>query len=397
MPTKSRAMPKSSGQSQARRGSRQPRVSQETSTATTMDIRNDDAPHFSYSSSLPYRRCHPGSQVTDSVTTKDQSCSKTSYAQPTCYLADSDPSFTAIELPYVSGVPWDSDMPMDNLILEPCQPFITNEPYQYPEPSESLTSGAQSLFDQVAFDSSINLSNAQFPGYNVLAPGMMDDAFKHDFPSGPMSYDSGSSVYTSPPTSPELQGQNWPGMPGDYSADGQYTTHGNYNLAYPHLTGFSPQAFSPLSPPMSDDDPLATLTCIRSTPNGRQPSAENSMDFLGNSKSKSIYGRHCGSDPGTTATLATLATSYTPGSTQSSRPVQRILKPASEKPKVHDLGSQPTPLSAHAKPKEKPETVQPRNHHLYKITPGQDGLFRCPFASETQCAHMPTKQKCGYE
>ena len=41
--------------------------------------------------------------------------------------------------------------------------------------------------------------------------------------------------------------------------------------------------------------------------------------------------------------------------------------------------------------------LNPRNHILYRAHPGKDGLFRCPFANSSGCAHMPTKQKCGYE
>jgi hypothetical protein len=396
MPARFRIVSKSSSQSQTGHGPRQSRSSLETSSATTMDIRDTAEPCFSYSSCLPHRHSNRDCPVTNCIAAKDQLSYDTSYTRGPLYPTNSEASLT-IGMPSTSGVSWNNEIPMDNLILDQCQPFMTNESYQYSETSGSLTSGSQSMFDHLAIDPSFSLSSAPYSGYNALPPGITNDLFKHDFTSGSISYDSGSSVYTSPPTSPELQEQNWAGMPSDYGATGQYEANGNSNYVYPHLSGFSQQAYSPPSPPMSDDDPHAGLTSVRPNFTGRQLSTGNSTDDLENSKSRGTHVRYRGLDSGSTGTSARLAGSFTQISTQSSRPAQRILKPASEKPRGHDQGSQPTPSSTHAKPKEKPETVQPRNHHLYKALPGKDGLYRCPFARETQCAHKPTKQKCSYE
>ena len=39
-----------------------------------------------------------------------------------------------------------------------------------------------------------------------------------------------------------------------------------------------------------------------------------------------------------------------------------------------------------------------RDHYLYKnAAPQQDGLYHCPWESETSCNHKPEKLKCNYE
>jgi len=398
--TKMTAMPrvlsKPSTQSHSTRHSRQSRSSQDVSSATTMGVQDSAQPYFSFPSSLPHRHSTRDREITKWIAAKDKiSYGDTTYSQGQLYLTDSDASFLINGIPTTSGVSWDNATPMGNLILDQCQPFLTNEPYQPSTSNGSSNSGPQSLFDPLAVDPSINLSTAPYLGSNTLGVGTTDLSFKNDFASGSISYDSSSSICMSPPVSPELQGQNWPGMPGDYGANGEYATHGTSSFVYPDLGGFWHQPSSPPSPPMSEGGPNATFPSVRQPLAGSQTSIGNSIPELGNGKPRSTQSRYRGG--AVAGTLARLSSSIGQSSTQPSRPAQRILKPASEKPRGRDHGSQPVPLSAHIKPKEKPEAAQPRNHHFYKALPGKDGLFRCPFVRETRCAHPATKQKCGYE
>ena len=395
MPARSRVLSKSSSHPHAVRGPRQSRPSQATSSATTMDVRDAADPNISFASILPQGHSNRDREVTKWIAAKDaSSCNDSRFAQGQFCMTDSD-SFLTAELPASSVISWDNVLPIDNLILDQCQTFMTNDQYQFSDTSGSLPSGSHPMFDSLAIDPSINLPNASYPTYNTLAPRMPEDAFLNDFASGPVSYDSSSSVYISPPLSPELEGQNWPEVPDGYST--LFATTGSSELAYRHLSGIPHHASSPPSPPISDDDHAAVMNSVRSAFVGNQLPTENSVYDSGSSNSRGDQGRHSNSDPGTTSTSTRVSGSLAQSSSQPSRPAQRILKPASEKPRGYDQESQPTPSSAHGKPKEKPETAQPRNHHLYKALPGKDGLFRCPFASQTQCAHLPTKQKCGYE
>jgi hypothetical protein len=38
-----------------------------------------------------------------------------------------------------------------------------------------------------------------------------------------------------------------------------------------------------------------------------------------------------------------------------------------------------------------------RSHPHYKAKPGPDGNYHCPYASQKDCEHRPTPQKCQYE
>ncbi len=166
---------------------------------------------------------------------------------------------------------------------------------------------------------------------------------------------------------------------------------------YPHPGGFLHQLSSPPSPPISDGDSHAALALDQQPLSGAQLPLANTTQVAGNCNIRSSRSGYRHPQPAMTGTAAKISSTTGQSSTLPSRPAHRILKPASEKPREYDQGTQPSTLSAHTKLKEKPETAQPRNHHLYKALPGKDGLFRCPFAKENQCVHMPTKQKCAYE
>jgi hypothetical protein len=398
MPTRFRVPSKSSGRSYSSRRSRQSRSSQDTSSATTMDIRDAAQPCFSFPSSVSHRHSYRDHGITQWVVSKDEvSCEDTSYTRGQPHMTDSSASLLTGNAQTTSGASWDNAMPIDNLIVDQCQPFITNDPYQLSTSGGTSNPGTQPLFDPLAIDPSMNLSTALYPGTNALAVSMSDDSFKNDFTSGPISYGSSNSMYMSPPVSPELEGQNFPGLPVHYGANGEYATQGTTNFMYPQVRGFSQRPSSPPSPPMSDSDPYAALTSAQQPLLGSQAFMETFMQEADACQINRAQGHHRGSEPATSSTSAKISPSTGHTSNQSSRPAQRVLKPASEKPRGYDQGSQSVALSAHTKPKEKPETAQPRNHHLYKALPGKDGLFRCPFARETLCAHTPTKQKCGYE
>ena len=178
MPTKSKTMSKSSRQSPTGRGPGQSRCNQSTSFAATMDTQISADPCLSYSSNLPHRNSNRNCPITKCVAPEDEFSYNTSYARNPFDLTDPESSFLTIDMPSASDVTWDNEIPMDNLILDQCQPFMTNEPYQYSETSGSLTSGSQSMFYPLALDPSINFSTAAFQGYNVLAPGMTDYPFK---------------------------------------------------------------------------------------------------------------------------------------------------------------------------------------------------------------------------
>jgi hypothetical protein len=313
-------------------------------------------------------------------------------------MADSSASLLNGNAQPTSGASWDNALPIDNLIVDQCHPFITNDPYQLSTSNGTSNPGVQPLFDPSIVDPSMNLSTALYPGTNALAVSMSDDSFKNGLTSRSISYGSSNSMCLSPPVSPELEGQNFPGLPVDYGANGEYATHGTTNFMYPQVRGFSHQRpSSPPSPPMSDSDPYAALTSAQQPLLGSQVFMGNFMQEADACQISRTQGHHRGSEPATSSTSAKISPSMGQTSHQSSRPAHRILKPASEKPRGYDQGSQSVALSAHTKPKEKQETAQPRNHQLYKASPGKDGLFRCPFAKETLCAHTPTKQKCGYE
>ena len=397
MPMRPRTPSKICSQPHSTRVPRKPRSSKHRSSATTMDIQDSAQPHFSYPSSLLQRHSRDR-EITQWIAAKDEfSYGETSYAPGPLYMTGSDSSFLTDDLQNPSGVSWESTMPMDDLIFEQCQPFMTNEPYQLSDASGSSNSASQSMFDPLAIDPAISLPTAPYTGSNALTVGMIDNSFKNDFASGPISYDSSSSVYMSPPVSPELQEQTWPEFPSDYGTNAEYSTHGTTKFMYPQLGGLSHRLSSPPSPPISDGDSHAALVSVRQPLLACQLSLETPVGEAGASTIQTSGGRSCGSASVITPTSARLSCSVSQTPTQSSRPAQRILKPASEKPTAHDQGSQPAASPTHMKPREKLETVQPRNHHLYKALPGKDGLFRCPFAQETLCAHMPTKQKCGYE
>lgn len=41
--------------------------------------------------------------------------------------------------------------------------------------------------------------------------------------------------------------------------------------------------------------------------------------------------------------------------------------------------------------------MAPREHKLYHVGPGENGLYYCPFAGSDDCTHKPEKLKCNYE
>lgn len=393
--TKSRNLSKSSGQTHSTRGSRQSGSSQAIPPATTMN--NPDAAEHQSFSGLPHRHSILDPQTPSLFVAKDEMYQDTGF-QGQLYATDSDSSFSTGAVRTTSGASWDNTMSMGDLGLEHCQPFITNERYQVADSTVSLRGASQSMFVPLAIEPSIDFSTAPYLGPNTVTVGIAENSFENDFPSGSISYDSNPSLYMSPPLSPELQGQTWSGLPCDYDANGDYPAQGPASLVYPQVGGFSQHPSSPPSPPMSDSSPHTVLTSAREHSARTQlTTMENCIMETGFRGVKSTKGEYVVSGSALAATSTRSAGSTGQNPTHSTRPAQRLLKPASEKPRGHDLVAQPAASSVHAKPKEKPETTQPRNHHLYKALPGKDGLFRCPFAKETQCAHPPTKQKCGYE
>jgi hypothetical protein len=397
MATRTRLLSKSSSQSRSTRGSIQSVFSQDTSSATTMDNQDSFRPYFSFPSSLPLRHSDRDREITQWIVAKDEvSYEDPSYAQGPTYPSASDASFLTNPLLNTTGVSWGSAAPMDNFILEQCQPFMSNAPYQLSDASGSSNNGSQSLFDSLAIDPAINLSNAPYPGLNGLNLGMIDNSLKSDFASGSVCYDSSSSVYMSPPVSPDLQGQTWPAMSGDYAHHGEYANHAATAYMLPNLGGYPQRLSSPPSPPISEGDSHAAFAANRQTSRGGQLPTEIYARDAGTCTTTSSVGRYGCSEAAMNGTSARLSASTVQGCTQPSRPAHRTLKPASEKPRGHDQGLPPAGSSV-VKPREKPETTQPRNHLLYKALPGEDGKYTCPFARDTNCAHRPTKQKCGYE
>lgn len=396
MPTNSRILSNSSRRSHSVRGPKQSKSAHDAS-ATKMDIQEPARSCSPFLSSLPCRRSGQENEITKWTVAKDAFSFEASYDPGQIYMTGSDPSFLSGDLPSTTGVSWDNAMPIDHLTLGQCQAYMTNEVYQLSDSSAPPYSRSQSMLDPLAIDPSINLSNAPYSGSSELAAGIPGQSFEDDFVPGSISYDSGSSIYMSPPVSPELQGQNWSGLSSNYGADGHYCVDGTMQFVYPHLNGVSHLSSTPPSPPILDGDSHSALTSVQHLSVGSQFCIDDLMQEARTSTTKGIQGRHSDSGSATTGASARPTGFPDENLVRSSRPAHRILKPASEKPRGHDQGYQQTALSVTSKPKEKPETAQPRNHHLYKALPGKDGLFRCPFATETQCAHMPTKQKCGYE
>jgi hypothetical protein len=397
MATRSRLLSKSSSQSRSTRGSIQSMFSQDTSSATTMDDQDSSRPYFSFPSSLPLRHSDRDREITQCIVAKDEiSYEDPSYTYGGMYTAGSDAPFLTNGPPNKSGVSWDNAAPMDNYILEQSQPFMSNLPYQLSNASGSSNNGSQSLFDSLIIDPAINLSNAPYPGLDGLLVGMTDSSLKSDFASGSVCYDSSSSVYMSPAVSPDLQGQHWPVTSSDYAANGEYANNATTAFMFHDLGGYPQRLCSPPSPPISEGDSQADLASSRQISRRGQLPAENYSRDVGSCATSSSVGRHgCSVTPFDGAS-ARLSGSIVQSCNQPSRPAHRTLKPASEKPRGLDQGLPPAASSV-ARPREKPETSQPRNHHLYKALPGEDGKYTCPFARDTSCAHPPTKQKCGYE
>jgi hypothetical protein len=397
MPARSRLASKSSTQSHRSRHSKPSISSRDLPSAISMDIRDSDQAYSSFPSSLPYRHSNRDQQIAQWLVAKDQlSCNDMSYPNGHRYMTTSDASFLANDVRTTSGISWDNAMPMDHLVLDQCQSYVTNDPYQLPGSSRSSTSGSHPVFDPLTIDPSMNLSNAIYSGSDALAVEMTENCFESDFASGSISYDSHSPVYMSPPVSPEIQGQNWAGLPTEYGADGEYATYGTTNLGYSQLGVVSRRPSSPLSPPMSEGDSHVGLASVRHPSVVSHLTKAIPVQAGGLYKIKNSQGRYRDSESAILSTSTRMSSSSSQSASLPSRPAHRILKPASEKPRGHDQ-LQPAALSLHTRSKEKPETAQPRNHHLYKALPGKDGLFRCPFAKETACGHPPTKQKCGYE
>lgn len=395
MPTGSRLVSKSSTQSRSTRDSRRSSTSQDKSSTTTMDNPDAAQPFFSSPANLPQRHGDRNHDIVQWIAAKDEfSYADPNYGPEQMYLTGSDASFMTEDLPATTGASWSTALSMDNVILEQCQPFMNEEPYQLSSTGAPTNSGSQPFFDAMAIEPAINLSNAPYSGSISLGNGMTDGSFKHDFASGCISYDSSSSNYMSPPVSPELPGQTWPDN--DYGTSGDYATHGAAAFMYPNPDGY-PHQLSPPSPPMSDGDSHAALASGRQPLSGGQLPLDSTIQVAEtcNIKCSRTGYRHLESAMVGNPVKTSGTTDQK--SAMPSRPAQRILKPASEKPRGYDQGIQLATSSAHSKLKEKPETAQPRNHQLYKASPGKDGLFRCPFAKENQCAHVPTKQKCAYE
>lgn len=398
MPTKSRVSSKPPRHTHSARASRQSGSSHAISPATMMCIPDPIDHTFSFPSGLPHRHSIQDRDIPKWVAAKDEIFHEnTSFDQGQLYMTDSDTAFLPSDVGATLGGTWDNTMSMGDLNLEQCQPFVTDEQYHVSGSPGSLHSGTPSMFDPLVLGHSLDLSNATYLGSNAVTVGLTGTSFEDDFASGSLSYDPSSSVYMSPPSSPGLQGESWPRLSCNYGVNDDYATQGAANLAYPPIGGFSHQPSSPPSPPMSDSSPQFVLMS-----DGR-PLARSQLTLEMSSREAEVSGVKGGRGhyDVTASTLVDASTrlvgSVSRPCTQSSRPAQRTLKPASEKPRGNDLGSQPPASSVHAKPKGKTETAQPRNHYLYKASPGKDGLFRCPFAKEKQCAHTPTKQKCGYE
>jgi hypothetical protein len=73
----------------------------------------------------------------------------------------------------------------------------------------------------------------------------------------------------------------------------------------------------------------------------------------------------------------------------------RDAKPASL-PRTESTGSAQYPFTSSSTTGEGDEGRH-RNHPLYSKSPEADGLYHCPFKSDPNCQHKPTKLKCNYE
>lgn len=398
MSSRARFLSKSSNRSRSTRNPKQLKLNQEAKVAVTMDTLDSVQPNFSFPSNFPRRYIDRVQDPTHWIAAKNTpSYEAPSYAPGQLCMTESDAPYMTDDMPTTSGVSQDNAIPMESFILDQGQSFMSNELYQFADASEASIDRSQTMFDTSTIDPSIDLSITSYPEFNALTIDMFNNCFKADLVSGSISYDSSSSIYMSPPVSPELGGQTFSGLPNDYSINGDYASQGTTNVLSQQFTGFSQRPSSPLSPPMSEGDSLSVFASDQQLLSRSQPFIEACTLEVDTCKNNIAGGLYRDPEPALPGTSARISSSTSQSCTQISRPAQRVLKPASEKPREQDQDSQVVPISAYPEAKEKPETNQPRNHYLYKVLPGEDGLFRCPFAEEKLCAHLPTKQKCGYE
>jgi hypothetical protein len=397
MPTRPRITSGSESEKRSSRGSHRSRASRNLPASNPMDFQEFDRCPLSSSS---YTYSSRDREVTDWLVARDHFAATSSTYVPGRLPVTGTPlaeaSFMIPDSEPIAGMSWDAALSMEHLMLEPSPAYSINDPYDYSTSGGSPEYGSQNLSDHLPGDPLLTLASGTFNGPSSLAVGMDDMAFQNAISSAFISYDSGSSVFASPPLSPELPGHGWSEISQDCVTESRNVASGASEFLYPHA-GVMLHGSSPPSPPGSDFDGHAALETFQPVSNWNQMPVEihqqqvsasriggsqvRGRDFTMPSSSKSV--RQSGS--------------VNKGTIHANRPVQRVLKPASEKPRDLYRGLESQSVSDLPKPKEKQGNGQPRNHHLYKALPGSDGLFRCPFARDGQCTHTPTKQKCGYE
>jgi hypothetical protein len=397
MPSRSGTKSKHSGQTRSAGTSRQSKSTRETKSASTMDTQDLSQTCSSFPSSLPHRQPSRNHEVNHWNAAKDELYNEESNYQGLLHMTNTyySPRST---MPSTSGTAaWDTALPMDDIILDPCSAFMTNESYGVSDLNGSSSHNSTSMFSILPVDPSLDLTYSQYSGAEGFNLGITSDNFTDDFAAGSTSYDSSDSAYMSPPISPTLQGDVWGASTDEYGCSGDYAIRRSMDYMHSHRSTQMQQESSPPSPPTSESDRyLASL----SNPGyllESKISKGSHMLTSGNSHSGSTNSLSHSTGSTGFETCARPSTFSTQSSSQGSRPAQRVLKPASERPREHGHESRLATSSSTTKPKEKPGAVQPRNHHLYKALPGKDGMYRCPFAKGTMCAHAPTKQKCGYE
>lgn len=287
---------------------------------------------------------------------------------------------------------WDSTIAMQNLILTSApEPSIPQD--CQPEIGDLIGNASRSGPSQVGGGQAMSGTPAHTYECCDVPLSALDASSHHGAVSGSWSSEGSTGSNITPPLSPEFEEYALatanPGQNLDYH-DLTLTSFGDiypHDACHFHPASWPPsgldegQMYAPL--PSVDNVPVEEPLSLMDVPPGT--TGIKPIDDRRNHRSST--------DQTTTQDFQTV----TGKSSRSSRPIPRTLKPASEKPKENGLGALSDASCGRKKAKNKPETYQPRNHYLYKATAGRDGLYHCPFAKETQCAHPPTKQKCGYE
>lgn len=241
-------------------------------------------------------------------------------------------------------------------------------------------SSSGSPLETSTFDSHLHHVAPHFPGGLDDGTGLNQSFGLPNEGSRPSPFHSGSSSNYTPPHSPESDLSMPTGMMNEY---GQIADFPALDLPQSQYSGSHQE---PPSPPSSEGDyPFSA---------GSDPLSGYPMhsDMRNDA---SAYPMNYPSD--FRAVAAGDMAYYPPTINQVSRPAHRTLKPAPQRSREQNLEAAQGPAPGHGKSKNKPTAPPPRSHHLYKATPDEDGMYRCPYQKEHNCSHPPTKQKCGYE